>query len=124
MNNELERQDNGRVRMLNALRDAGKLGLTNEELTKYSVRYGAPLGELYKRGYVISKEHLGDGLYNYTLVSEPETENLNHKKAIDILLEKVSEIGSVTTSELSWLLEELNLNVKRKANTYKKGELV
>jgi hypothetical protein len=123
-NNEIKRQSNVRARMVRKLREAGRLGLTNDELSKIAVRYGGTLGELYKRGYVIEKEHLGEGLYNYVLISEPETEKLDHKKAVDILIESVAEQGSVTAENLSWMIEELGLNVRRKANTYKNGALV
>jgi hypothetical protein len=120
---EIKRQSNVRAKILDSLRKAGSHGLTNVQLSKIAVRYGGSLGELYKRGYIINKEHVGDGVYNYTLVEEPEEETLTHKTALELLVDGVNKIGLVDSKELVWLLDELGINVKRKANTYKKGEL-
>jgi hypothetical protein len=104
--------------ILNALRNAGEIGITNAQLSKIALRYGGHLGKLYEEGYKIDKESLGDGLYNYTLVSEPET-IIIREKALDVLLSQVKELGSVSSEELYGLLNVNNISVKYKANTYK-----
>jgi hypothetical protein len=96
---EIKRQSNVRGKILDALRHAGNIGLTNVQLSKIGVRYGGHLGDLYKRGYVVDKENLGDGVYNYILVSEPEEEVIEHKSALDMLIEGVNKLGLVDGRE-------------------------
>lgn len=104
--------------ILNALRTAGLKGLTNSELSKIALRYGGSLGELYKKGYTISKESLGEGLYRYWLVSEPSVEAVR-EKAIDVLLSNVKSFGLVDAEQLLSIMNNSNIAVKYKANTYK-----
>lgn len=118
---EIKRQANVRGKILDSLREAGSDGVTNVQLSKIAVRYGGSLGSLYKRGYMIDKEHVGGGVYKYTLVEEPDEEITVHKTALEMFIDGVDKIGLVDSKEVAWLLEELGLNVKRKANTYKKG---
>ncbi|UUV46515.1 hypothetical protein [Bacillus phage vB_BanS-Thrax3] len=115
---EKQRIAKKREQVLNALREAGSQGITNAELSIIALRYGGYLGKFYELGYKIDKESLGDGLYRYTLVSEPET-LVKREKAIDLLLEEVDKHGMVNKNDLLAILENKNIAVKYKANTYK-----
>ncbi|AKQ08451.1 hypothetical protein PQE66_gp136 [Bacillus phage PBC2] len=115
---EKQRLVSKREQILNVLRSAGSKGVTNAELSVTALRYGGSLGELYKLGYEIETESLGDGLYKYTLVSEPET-LVKREKAIDLLLKEVEKQGMVSKNDLLAILENKNIAVKYKANTYK-----
>jgi hypothetical protein len=109
---------NKKEQILNVLRNAGKNGVTNAELSKIALRYGGHLGKLYEEGYKIEKLSLGNGLYNYTLISEPET-IVTREKALDKLLSEIDKLGAVTKEGLVAMLEANNISVKYKANTYK-----
>lgn len=104
--------------ILQALRNAGKYGVTNAELSKIALRYGGHLGKLYEEGYVINKESLGDGLYNYVLIKEPST-IIVREKAINKLISEVSKRGTINSAELIAIMDEINVAVKYKANTYR-----
>lgn len=104
--------------ILQALRNAGKYGVTNAELSKIALRYGGYLGKLYEEGYVIEKESLGDGLYNYVLIKEPST-IIVREKAINRLISEVSKRGTINSAELIAIMDEINVAVKYKANTYR-----
>lgn len=119
---EIKRLAKKHEQILNALRVAGKDGITNGELSKIALRYGGHLGKLYKEGYKIDKEFLGEGLYRYTLISEPET-IIVRQKALNKLLSEVEKHGSVDKDTLVELLEINNISVKYKANTYKQGDV-
>lgn len=54
--------------ILRALRLAGERGVTNFDLSNYSLRYGARLYELRKKGYVIRKKRLTNTMTRYNLV--------------------------------------------------------
>lgn len=109
--------------ILNALRVAGKNGVTNAELSKIALRYGGHLGKLYKQGFEVEKQFLGEGLYLYTLISEPK-EIIVRQNALDKLLSEVEKFGSigVDSKTLVKLLDSNGIAVKYKANTYKQGE--
>jgi len=66
-----ERHQTQRSEILDLLKARGSAGATNTELNEIGFRYGARLWELKKEGYRIRTECLGDGLYNFTLLSEP-----------------------------------------------------
>lgn len=113
---------NQRQMILEALRKAGSKGLTNIELSEICQRWAARLQELYVRGYRVKLENLGDGVYNYILVEEPEFPNPEPPKALDVLVREIEGKfgGRVTTSQLLYLLEKNNMNVVRKAGTFTK----
>lgn len=104
-------------KILQALRDAGEDGMTNVELSEIGLRYGGNLGILYQKGYKISKKGLGNGVYRYVLLSEPDT-LVTREKALDKLLAGVESMGLVDKDELVELLNSFNISVKYKANTY------
>lgn len=111
---------NQRQMILDALRKAGSKGLTNIELSEICQRWAARLQELYVRGYKVKLENLGDGIYNYILVEEPEVPNPEPPKALEVLVKEIESKfgGRVTTSQLLFLLENNNMNVVRKAGTF------
>lgn len=115
------RSDSKREEILVALRMAGRRGLTNADMSKLALRYGGYLGKLYEKGYVIEKTYLGNGIYNYVLVSEPQEENQELPKAVDVLLEWVALHGTVNQDELKNLIEEIGLSVRYKAGTHQKS---
>ena len=102
--------------IVNALKIAGRNGVTNAEMSNIALRYGGYLGELYKDGYKISKEHLGNGLYKYVLLSEPDEAPVR-EKAIDVLAKEFEKLG-VSKEAFHNLLENSNVSVRYKANTY------
>lgn len=116
-----ERLNDKRTDILVALRMAGHKGLTNVDLSKITLRYDGYLGKLYELGYVIEKTNLDNGLYNYVLTREPEVENYELPKAVDVLLEKVALRGSVTQEELSKLIENIGVSIRYKAGTHQKS---
>lgn len=115
---EKERIENKTTQVLNALRQAGEDGLTNAELSRIALRYGGHLGELYRDGYKIDKVSLGNGLYNYILISEPET-IVTREKAIDKLFKAVNKRGFVDAETLQRIMDANDITVRYKANTYK-----
>jgi hypothetical protein len=115
-----ERTPSQRQLILNELRKAGDKGVLNIDMTSISHRWGARIQELYVQGYEIELYNHGEGVVRYTLISEPESlGTLKTRKAKDILLDVIGE-GEVDGEELSFLLDELGLNVTRKAGTYTK----
>lgn len=115
--NEKARIESKTQQIVDALRSAGSHGLTNAKLSEISLRYGGCLGTLYKRGYSIKKAHLGNGLYRYILISEPEEITIR-ETALVKLMEQVEERGFVNKSMLASLLDKNGIQVKYKANTY------
>lgn len=109
-----------RGQVLNALRKAGAKGLANYELYEISQRWAARLQELYKQGYKVRVENLGDGIYNYTLVEEPTAILPRPDRAQDVLTREIEGKfgGSVTTAQLLYILQSNKLQVGRKAGTF------
>lgn len=118
---ELKRQARKREQVLYALKEKGSLGITNVELSDISLRYGAHLGKLYELGYEIRKESLGEGLFNYTLKSEPPKDFVSKKKAMEVLMEAVKEEEIIDAEKLEQMLDDLGIMVKYKANTHKQS---
>jgi len=119
MKGEKQRLISKREQILNVLRSAGNKGVTNAELSVTALRYGGYLGDLYKLGYKIDTESLGDGLFKYTLISEPES-LVKREKAIDTLLSEIENRGGmISQSDLLNILDSKGIAVKYKANTYK-----
>jgi len=104
-----------RGQVLNYLRSCGQKGCTNIELSKIAIRYGGYLGALYDEGYNIHKEHLGDGVFRYTLVNEPPPNFKKRDKAIDKLVNAVESRGYIVAEEIVALLETEGLCVRYKA---------
>lgn len=67
----LGRATNQRGQILGLLRLAGRNGVTNLELNKICLRYGARIYELRRLGYRIATESLGDGVFKFILRGEP-----------------------------------------------------
>lgn len=116
-NIEKARIENKTQQLVDALRSAGRMGLTNAKLSEISLRYGGCLGTLYKRGYVIKKDYLSKGLYNYILVSEPE-EITVRETALTKLMDEVEKRGFINKSMLASLMDTNGIQVKYKPNTY------
>lgn len=119
-----ERLASKREDILNALRSAGRKGLTNQELSKIALRYGGYIGLLYEAGYVINKINLKNGLFKYILVSEPKEELKIEKSAFDLLKEKVDEYGLVDSLKLDEIIERIGVSVRYNAGTHKKRALL
>lgn len=61
-----------REKILLVLRNAGKEGVSNFDLSRICLRYSARVWELvHKYGFVIEGRHAGEQEYVYTLKSEP-----------------------------------------------------
>ena len=74
LTDELTRRTSNRERVLDALRTAGTAGCMNTFLMRPDIggsRAGGRVQELRDIGYVIDCDRVQDGLYRYTLRSEP-----------------------------------------------------
>lgn len=103
--------------ILNALREVGQEGLTNEELNKISYRYSDRIYQLKTAGYVIDVELIGRGLTKYTL-QEGMLNKVDKRSGIEVVKDEIDSKydGKVTPEQLSSLIESLGLNVVRKPN--------
>ncbi|WP_434750822.1 hypothetical protein [Paenibacillus amylolyticus] len=119
-NPNTQKRTSQRAMVLNALRNAGSKGLANYELHEISQRWAARLQELYKQGYKIRVDNLGDGIYSYTLVEEPTVVLPRPDRAQDVLTREIEGKfgGSVTTAQLIYILQSNKLQVGRKAGTF------
>ncbi|MWV43069.1 hypothetical protein GRF59_05450 [Paenibacillus sp. HJL G12] len=115
-----KRSPSQRIRVLTALRNAGSKGITNVELQEISLRWQARLSELYKQGYRLALQNWGDGVYNYTLIHEPDTIHPEPRRAIQVLISEIENkfSGNVTTSQLMDLLNSNGLQVGRKPGSF------
>lgn len=120
-----ERIPSQREKIIKALKDAGAEGVTNTELVRICLRYGARLQELYKMGYLITHEAIKDengenGVYKYVLLKEPSTIEYHNNAAEEIFFEirNFYEDG-ITSGELKMLLEYKFFYIIRKPNWYK-----
>jgi hypothetical protein len=121
LNEARERIPTQKEKVLNSLRKAGESGLLNTDLLKISVRWSSRVQELYQEGYKIEHELVGNGVYRYRLISEPEVKKPKPKKATQVLIDKVNSIfdGSVTSEQLSQLLDSEGFNIVRKIGAHK-----
>lgn len=113
-----EREEKMKLKVLQALRNAGKAGMINAELSQVALRYGGYLGTLYQEGYDITSENIGNGVWRYTLISEPKT-IVKREKAWDVLAKKAEEAG-IKRDVLISLFNDNGITVRYVANTYKK----
>ncbi|WP_315792903.1 hypothetical protein [Paenibacillus sp. BIC5C1] len=119
-NPNTQKRTSQRAMVLNALRNAASKGLANYELYEISQRWAARLQELYKQGYKIRVDNLGDGIHSYTLVEEPAAILPRPERAQDVLTREIESKfgGSVTTAQLLYILQSNKLQVGRKAGTF------
>lgn len=115
---ELKRRNSKRQEILSLLKNSGDNGITNTELSKISLRYGAHIGAFYEMGYVIKKVDMGNGVFKYIFVSNPPKDLSKKITAKDKLVEIIDEMGSVDSIDFLNILEENGINVKYKANTH------
>ncbi len=116
-----KRSPSQRIKILAALRKAGKQGLTNVELSEVGgIRWAARIQELYMQGYKVAKETLGDGLVNYVLIHEPDAIDPDPPRALDVLTREIEGKfgGQVTTAQLLHIMESSKLQVGRKPGTF------
>lgn len=107
-----------KFKVLTALRSVGKEGITNVELSKINIRYGGYLGNLYQQGYDIRTDDMGNGIFKYTLISEP-SKIVKREKAKDVLLKNAVNAG-ISEEALEKLLNDSGVTVRYVQNTYKK----
>ncbi len=73
---ELKRRATNKSKILAALIQAGKLGVTNAELSQIHLRYGVSINVLTKEGHVITNTLIKGGLRRYVLASiEPRVDS-------------------------------------------------
>lgn len=120
LDSNLKKRISQRAQLLNALRTAGAKGLANYELYSICHRWAARLQELYKQGYKVRVENLGQGTYNYILMEEPAALLPKPVRALEVLTceIEVSYGGRVTTDQLLDILQSNRLQVGRKAGTF------
>lgn len=120
--NETQRRESHKLRILDVLRQRGAMGITNVELSQMiSLRYNDGLHRLYKLGYKIENEDLGNGLYKYTLVSEPEEELAPKPSAYEALIEEVDKEEIIDSETLKKILDKVGITVRYKPYTYNVG---
>lgn len=109
-----ERIPNQKKRIIEALRLAGENGLTNKQLSKIAMRYTARMAELYKMGYNIKLDNLGNGVVKYTLLSEP-VKPVKQENALQKIESMIRQMGGeVTMSQLKEVLTSNNIIVAHK----------
>jgi hypothetical protein len=109
-----------RQKMIHALKEAGAEGMTNTELSKISLRYGAQLGVMYRQGYKIPKYNLDGGLYKYVLKSEP-ADYKHFKNAQEEIIEAMTEKHTeAIANDLKEMLDEKHFHIIRKAGWYQR----
>ena len=109
-----------RQKMIHALKEAGAEGMTNVELSKISLRYGAQLGTLYRQGYKIPKSNLDGGLYNYVLTYEP-ADYKHFKNAQQEIIEAMAEKHTeAIATDLEEMLNKKHFHIIRKAGWYQR----
>lgn len=107
-------------KIVSILREAGDEGITNAELAKVCLRYGARLQELYKEGYEITLEHLNNGLYKYILKKVPGG-IYYFPNAEDEIFDAIDgEQNNVSKERLKELLEEHDFYIIRKPGWFKR----
>lgn len=108
-------------KIINVLRDAGEEGVTNTELVQISLKYDARLSELYKEGYIITNEHLGNGVYKYVLKAMPG-QLVFYPDALSTFINGVAKNrdGMIAFEDIPELLDELDINMCFKAGYYKR----
>jgi len=105
-------------KIINALKDAAPEGVTNSDLAKISLRYGAHLGILYRQGYRVNKLELDGGLVKYFLMSEPSNTQYFNNAQEEVLAEMGSAFGREISGELEKLLEDKHFHIIRKNGWY------
>jgi hypothetical protein len=108
-------------KIINLLRSSGSIGVTNKELQEVCIRWTARMSELYEDGYIINNEPLGNGIYNYVLLSEPDKKKEKSMSALDILLKEVKDAGLVSSDDLKKIIEKSNFNIHRKSGSHKQA---
>lgn len=109
-----------RDRIISALRDAGEEGLTNAELSRISLQYNSRLSELYKEGYIISCEHLNNGLYKYVLKAVPGGVVVYPTAEEETFFEIETRFeGFISSENLYELLQEKGYQIVRKPGWFK-----
>jgi hypothetical protein len=94
-----------------------KNGITNTELQKISLRYGAIIGEMQRKGYDIIVENIGGGLCKYYLLNEPEKYEYKYVgSAKELLFNEISNKFSdlISSEELVRMLNDLDLTLMKK----------
>jgi hypothetical protein len=107
-----------RQKIINALREAGNEGITNAELSKISLRYGAHLGDLYRKGYKIAKYNLDGGLYKYVLIAEPADYKYFKNAQQEIIEAMTEKHNEIIAQDLESLLDEKHFHIIRKNGWY------
>lgn len=118
----MEKVSNGlETVILERLKKAGRAGITNAELAKTTLRYGAVLFTLREKGYSIITEEVKGAkrrkTFRYTLLSKTPGKPIDSKKGYDVLLEKLNDLGGfLTLADVEEVIEQNNLVVTHRAN--------
>jgi Helix-turn-helix domain len=108
-----------REKIIKALKEAGENGVTTKELNAICFRYGARLNELYKMGYVITKELISNGVYKYVLIKEPSEVKIHSDAQSEILLIVRDQYkNAISAEQLNMLLDHKYFYIIRKPNWY------
>ena len=107
-----------RQKIIHALKEAGNEGMTNVELSKISLRYGAQLGILYRQGYKIQKYNLDGGIYKYVLIVEPADYRYFTSAQQEIIEAMAEKHDETIASDLEKLLDEKHFHIIRKSGWY------
>lgn len=110
-------------RILEKLRKSGKNGCTNLELQEVGISWDRRIQELYKEGYIIdNSKYLGNGIYVYVLVSEPEQkfELISAKDQFFQIIDKDYN-GCVSVNDILEIFEQNHIDITRSQFYFKDG---
>lgn len=121
-NDSKKRQPGLKQRVLEALINAGKHGLSNAELKHIAIRFSALTNQLQLDGYDIELSNEGGGLVRYTLHNPKAIRGKvkvksGIEKARDFFIERDN---SVSFEQFTDFLNNENLHIKHKPNGIKK----
>lgn len=121
-NDSKKRQPGLKQRVLEALINAGKNGLSNAELKHIAIRFSALTNQLQLDGYDIELSNEGGGLVRYTLhnpkaIRDKTKVKSGIEKARDFFIERDN---SVSFEQFADFLNNENLHIKHKPNGIKK----
>ena len=107
-------------KIINLLKESGEEGATNIALCAISFKYDARLSELRRKGYEIETLYDGKGIFRYVLKKIP-ADNKFYMNATDEILLLIDEKfdGTITTDQLSVLLDSKHFHITRRSGWYK-----
>lgn len=106
------RKTSQKEHILNALKGAGKDGMTNASLSNIALRYGSLIHEIERDGWSVVKLNEGEGIVRYIIGDKRASDRQN---AYEILRREIEEHHHhVTYNEIIKILEVNGLHIKHR----------